>query len=125
MGFSYITDVLETLILRDIRQKYRIRNAELGTKKLDPLRRIRDAYPKCIIARTGHETTDWDGIKVIDLAHWLMGESDELIFWRAMAWVEIIERGFCPAGRLMRLSSRDFLLARSNSILEKLPITPP
>ena len=46
MRFSYITDVLETLILRDIRQKYRIRNAELGTKKLDPLRRIRDAYPK-------------------------------------------------------------------------------
>lgn len=80
MRFSYITDVLETLILRDIRQKYRIRNAELGTKKLNPLRRIRDAYPKCIIARTGHETTDWDGIKVIDLAHWLMGESDELIF---------------------------------------------
>ena len=35
MRFSYITDVLETLILRDIRQKYRIRNAELGTKKLD------------------------------------------------------------------------------------------
>ena len=28
MRFSYITDVLETLTLRDIRQKYRIRNAE-------------------------------------------------------------------------------------------------
>ena len=28
MRFSYISDVLETLILRDIRQKYRIRNAE-------------------------------------------------------------------------------------------------
>lgn len=26
------------------------------------------------------ETTDWDGIKVIDFARWLMGESDELIF---------------------------------------------
>lgn len=160
MRFSYITDVLETLILRDIRQKYRIRNAEqlkrsceflmdnvgnisslkgmaaelsranlkisdktlavyidylcnafafyrfrrfdvsgkkylstgdkyyladhsfryaeLGTKKLDPLRRIRDAYPKCVIARTGHETTDWDGIKVVDLARWLMGESGDL-----------------------------------------------
>lgn len=49
-------------------------------RELDPLRRIRDAYPKRIITRTGCETTDWDGIKVIDLARWLMGESDELTF---------------------------------------------
>lgn len=47
-------------------------------RELDPLRRIRDAYPKCVIARTGHETTDWDGIKVVDLARWLMGGSGEL-----------------------------------------------
>ena len=92
-------------------------------RELDPLRRVRDAYTKRIITRTGYETTDWDGIKVIDLARWLMGESDELTFWRAMAWVEIIERGFCPAGRLIGLSSRDFLLARqASSILEKLHI---
>ena len=49
-------------------------------RELDPLRRIRDAYPKRIITRAGYETTDWDGIKVIDLARWLMGESGELTF---------------------------------------------
>lgn len=46
--------------------------------EISPLRKIRDAYPKAIIARTGHEATDWDGIKIIDLARWLMGQSDEI-----------------------------------------------
>lgn len=44
-------------------------------REISPLRKIRDAYPKAIIAKTGHETTDWDGIKVIDIARWLMGEA--------------------------------------------------
>lgn len=48
-------------------------------REMDPLRRIRDAYPKFVIARTGHETTDWDGIKVIDLARWLMGQADDFV----------------------------------------------
>ena len=48
-------------------------------REMDPLSRIRDAYPKCVIARTGHETTDWDGIKVIDLARWLMGQADDFV----------------------------------------------
>ena len=45
-------------------------------REISPLRKIRDAYPKAIIARTGHEATDWDGIKVIDLARWLMGTKE-------------------------------------------------
>lgn len=47
-------------------------------REITPLRKIRDAYPKAIIAKTGHETTDWDGIKVIDLGRWLMGQTGEL-----------------------------------------------
>lgn len=46
-------------------------------REITPLRKIRDAYPKAIIAKTGHEATDWDGIKVIDLGRWLMGETGE------------------------------------------------
>lgn len=46
-------------------------------REVTPLRKIRDAYPKAIIAKTGHETTDWDGIKVIDLGRWLMGQTGE------------------------------------------------
>lgn len=47
-------------------------------REISPLRKIRDAYPKAIIAKTGHETTDWDGIKVIDIARWLMGEASRI-----------------------------------------------
>lgn len=46
-------------------------------REITPLRKIRDAYPKAIIAKTGHEATDWDGIKVIDLGRWLMGQTGE------------------------------------------------
>ena len=46
-------------------------------REITPLRKIRDAYPKAVIAKTGHETTDWDGIKVIDLGRWLMGQTGE------------------------------------------------
>lgn len=84
VGVLYQKEVDFVAIMRDRRVYIQVSDdiSQEATleRELDPLRRIRDAYPKCIIARTGHETTDWDGIKVIDLARWLMGESDELIF---------------------------------------------
>ena len=39
---------------------------------------IRDAYPKMVIARTKHEAVDYEGIKVVDLARWLMGEGSDV-----------------------------------------------
>ena len=42
-------------------------------REIAPLLKIRDAYPKVIIARTKHETTDWDGVAIVDIARWLMG----------------------------------------------------
>lgn len=47
-------------------------------RELSPLLKIADAYPKVIIARTKHETTVYDGVKIIDIARWLMGNSPEL-----------------------------------------------
>lgn len=36
-----------------------------------PLLAIRDAYPKMIIARTHHETYDYQGVQVVDICRWL------------------------------------------------------
>ena len=40
-------------------------------RELEPLTKIPDAYPKCLIANTRHDTTDYQGIKIYDLAMWL------------------------------------------------------
>lgn len=42
-------------------------------RELDPLKKIRDSYPKLLIARTRHAETDRDGVRVIDVARWLEG----------------------------------------------------
>lgn len=43
-------------------------------RELAPLRAIRDAYPKVLIARTRHDDYTIDGIRVLDLTRWLIGE---------------------------------------------------
>lgn len=43
-------------------------------REVDPLLRIRDAYPRLLLARTRHETYDHLGIEVHDIARWLAGE---------------------------------------------------
>lgn len=52
-----------------------ISQEETREREISPLLQIRDAYPKVIIARTRHETVDHDGVKIVDLARWLMGAS--------------------------------------------------
>ena len=44
-------------------------------RKISRSQKIRDAYPKTIIAKTGHETTGRNDIRLIDLARWLMGQA--------------------------------------------------
>lgn len=41
-------------------------------KALSPLRAIKDSYPKLLIANTGKDEFDVDGIKILDLMKWLM-----------------------------------------------------
>ena len=41
-------------------------------RELSPLRAIKDAYPKILIANTKHDDYDIEGIKVLDLTSWLM-----------------------------------------------------
>ncbi len=49
----------------------RLRSLE---RELAPLLSVRDAFPKVLIARTRHEPYTREGVVVLDLARWLLGE---------------------------------------------------
>lgn len=115
--YDYVADVFDTLIVRDIRKKYKIRNTQLMDRIVDflmdnisnlssacnitntlgsmnekiyiqvsdnindkktferevtPLLQIKDAYPKMVIARTRHDEYQYEGIKIVDIADWLL-----------------------------------------------------
>ena len=48
-----------------------ISNDETFAREVDSLLKIKDAYPKLLIARTRHEQYQFEGIQVIDVAEWL------------------------------------------------------
>ncbi len=48
-----------------------IANQYTFEREVEPLLKIRDAYPKMLIARTHHAEYQYEGIRIVDLAEWL------------------------------------------------------
>lgn len=44
-------------------------------REIDPLMKVKDAYPKILLANTRHDEYDVQGVRVIDIARWLVGMS--------------------------------------------------
>ena len=53
-----------------------ISREETLKRELAPLISIKDAYPKIILANTTYPLTIKDGVKIFDLARWLMGDEN-------------------------------------------------
>lgn len=48
-----------------------IAREETFKREVEPLLKIRDAYPKMLLARTRNEETDYEGIRIVDIPKWL------------------------------------------------------
>lgn len=48
-----------------------ISDEQTFNREVSPLLSIKDAYPRILLARTGHAEYQYEGIRIIDLSQWL------------------------------------------------------
>lgn len=70
LGFVVIKDGTKTYI----QVSDDISSEETFNREVSPLLKIRDAFPKILIARTKHEKSQYQGIEIIDIARWLISQ---------------------------------------------------
>lgn len=76
IGVLYKTEIDFVAIKRSekiyIQVSDNINNDQTFKREVEPLLKIKDAYPKMVIARTYHEEYQYEGVKIIDITDWLL-----------------------------------------------------